>query len=138
MARATTFDTVREIALAFPDTEEGTAWGTPAIKVGGRMFACLAAHPSSEPDTLVVYVNLDQRDDLLREEPSIYYLTEHYVNYPVVLVRLRRVHRDALQDLLRGAWTIISSLPKRGRKTRATPRLQRIQRRSPVDRWPRR
>jgi hypothetical protein len=112
-----TFDTVREIGHAFPGTEDGMTWGTPALKVGGRMFACLASHRSAEPDTLVVYIHLDQREELLREEPSIYYLTEHYVNYPVVLVRLRRVHRDALKDLLLGAWTIVSS--KRKRKSNA-------------------
>lgn len=49
----------------------------------------------------------ERREELLREEPSTYYLTDHYVNYPIVLVRLRRVHRDALRDLLLGAWTII-------------------------------
>ena len=123
-----TFDTVREIGLSFPGAEDGTTYGALALKVGGRMFACLASHPSAEPETLVVYVDFNQRDDLLREEPSIYYLTDHYVNYPVVLVRLRRVHRDALSDLLRGAWTMISS--KRRRKARATakPASRRVRR----------
>ena len=115
--RKITFETVREMGLALPGVEAGTTYGSPALKVGGRMFACLASHRSAEPDTLVVFVHLDQREELLREEPSIYYLTEHYVNYPLVLVRLRRVHRDALKDLLLGAWTIVSS--KRKRKSSA-------------------
>jgi len=115
-ARKITFDTVREIGLAFAGAEDGTTYGTPALKVGGRMFACIASHRSTEPDTLVVFVHLEQREELLREEPSTYYLTDHYVNYPVVLVRLRRVHRDALRDLLLGAWTIISSRRKRSSK----------------------
>jgi hypothetical protein len=68
---------------------------------------------------LVVYVHLDQREELLREEPSIYYLRDHYVNYPLVLVRLRRVHRDALKDLLLGAWTIVSSTRKRKSSAKA-------------------
>ena len=126
MRRQLTFDTVREIGLAFPGVEDGTTYGTSALKVGGRMFACLASHRSAEPDTLVVYVHLDQRDELLREDPSTYYLTPHYVNYPLVLVRLRRVHRDALKDLLLGAWTIVSSKKKRSNRTSA-----RVTRRKP-------
>lgn len=126
MRRQLTFDTVREIGLTFPGVEDGTTYGTSALKVGGRMFACLASHRSAEPDTLVVYVHLDQRDELLREDPSTYYLTDHYLNYPLVLVRLRRVHRDALKDLLLGAWTIVSSKKKRTSRTTA-----RVARRKP-------
>ncbi len=84
-ARKITFDTVREIGLALAGAEEGTTYGTPALKVGGRMFACIASHRSTEPDTLAVFVHPEQREELLREEPSTYYLTDHYVNYPIVL-----------------------------------------------------
>jgi len=134
MSGQASFDTVREIGLTFPDTEVGVTYGTPALKVGGRMFACLASHRSAEPDTLMVYVHPDQREELLREEPSIYYLKEHYVNYPVVLVRLRRVHRDALKDLLLGAWTIVSSKHRRKRSVNGTSGAKR----RPTSRRPRR
>ena len=126
-ARKITFDTVREMGLALAGAEEGTTYGTPALKVGGRMFACIASHRSTEPDTLAVFVHPEQREELLREEPSTYYLTDHYVNYPIVLVRLRRVHRDALRDLLLGAWTIISS--KRKRSSKPKPQAPRSRRR---------
>lgn len=56
------------------------------------MFACLVSHRSAEPDTLVVYIHLDQRDELLR---------------------------DALKDLLLGAWAIVASKIKRSSKTTA-------------------
>src|SRR5262245_43101977 len=128
MGRRVTFDTVREIGLALPGTEEGTTYGALALKVGGRMFACLASHPSAEPDSLVIYVHPDQRDDLIREEPTVFYLKDHYVNYPVVLVRLRRVHRDALQDLLHGSWTIVSSNHPRRTHTTAKPASRRPRR----------
>lgn len=95
-----TFDTVREIGLGLPDVEEGTAYGSPALKVRGRMFTCLASHRSAEPGTLVVLVDFSQRDALIAERPDIYYLTDHYVNYPSVLVRLSRIQPDALRDLL--------------------------------------
>lgn len=95
-----TFDTVREVGLGLSDVEEGTAYGSPALKVRGRMFTCLASHRSAEPGTLVVLVDFSQRDALIAERPDIYYLTDHYVNYPSVLVRLSRIQPDALRDLL--------------------------------------
>ena len=53
------FDTVREIGLALPDVEEGTVYGSPALKVGGKMFACLAVHRSAEPGSLAIRVEFD-------------------------------------------------------------------------------
>jgi hypothetical protein len=104
LRKTISFDTARGIGLALPDVEEGSAYGSPALKVRGKMFACLAIHRSAEPDSLSVRIGFDERDALIASDPSTYYLTDHYVNYPVVLVRLTRVHDDALRDLLRMAW----------------------------------
>ena len=114
------FDTVREIGLALPDVEEGTVYGSPALKVRGKMFACLAIHRSAEPGSLAVRIDFDQRDELTAADPKTYYLTDHYVNYPIVLVRLSRVHHDALRDLLLMAWRFVS--------TRGTRRVGRRKR----------
>jgi hypothetical protein len=95
-----TFATVRTIGLALPGVVEGTCYGAPALKVGGHMFACMASHRSAEPQSLVVRLSFEQRDELIAADPQTYYLTQHYVDYPTVLVRLRHVHRDALRDLL--------------------------------------
>src|SRR5262245_19358305 len=100
MPRASLFKLVERIGRALPDVEVTTAWGTPALKVRGRMFVCLASHKSAEPDTLVVMMDFAQRDALVEEDPKTYYLKEHYVGYPCVLVRLARVHPDALRDLV--------------------------------------
>ncbi len=94
------FDVVRTMGLALPDVEEGTAYGSPALTVHGKMFACLAVHRSAEPNTLAVCIDFDQRHELISEDPKTYYLTDHYVNYPYVLVRLANIRRDALRDLL--------------------------------------
>jgi hypothetical protein len=94
------FDIVRKIGLALPGVEEGTTYGSPALKVGGKMFACLAVHRSAEPNTLAIRVDFERRAELIAADPATYYLTDHYVNYPAILVRLSRVHRDALRDLL--------------------------------------
>ena len=72
------FDPVRALGLALPGVEEGTMFGTPALRVRGRMFACIASHKSAEPDTLVVCIDFDSRDELIAAEPETYYLTDHY------------------------------------------------------------
>jgi len=59
---------------------------------------------SAEPNSLAVSVDFDQRAELMATAPDVYYLPDHYVNYPVVLVRLSHVHPDALPDLLNMAW----------------------------------
>jgi hypothetical protein len=115
-----TFATVRKIGLTLPDVEEGTAWGTPALKVRGKMFACVASHKSAEPGTLVVCLDFSQRDDLIATEPDVYYLKDHYVAYPSVLVRLSRVHPDALRDLLLMAWRFVSAQGARRAGRRGT------------------
>jgi len=118
----TGWDAVRNIGLALPEVEEGTTYGSPALKLGGRMFACLAIHRSAEPDTLVVRMDFDQRDALVADDPATYYLTDHYVGYPCVLVRLTRVHEDALRDLLSVGWRYMSTTKKLAVRKRAKTR----------------
>ena len=108
-----TFDTVREIGLALEDVEESTMYGALALKVRGSLLACKATNKSAEPDSLVIRVDFEQRDALLAEAPETYYVTDHYVNYPSVLVRLSKVRRDELRDLLTAAWRYVTSRKKR-------------------------
>jgi hypothetical protein len=98
------FDTVRRIALRLPGVEESTAWGAPAFKVRGQWVATVPTHKSAEPDSLAVRLDFERRAELLDSAPDIYYVKAHYENYPVVLVRLRRINGDALEGLLRTAW----------------------------------
>ncbi len=112
------FDTVRKLGLAMPDVEAGTAWRTSALKIHGRAFALLATNKSAEPRTLVVSVGFDQRDELIAADPDIYYLKEHYESYPVVLVRLDRVHPDALRGLLETGRRFEESRAKKRRALR--------------------
>ena len=112
------FDAVRKIALKLPDVEEGTTYGSPALKVHGKLLACLAVHKSAERDSLAVRIGFEERSQLIAADPDTYYLTNHYVNYPVVLVRLSRIHRDALRDLLGAAWRFVSEKTTRGRRQR--------------------
>jgi hypothetical protein len=101
------FDAVRRVGLTLPGVEESTSYGQPALKVRGTMFVCIASHRSAEPDSLVVRMNIDQRDAMLAEDPDIYYLPDHYAGYASVLVRLPRVSRAALDDLVRTAYRFV-------------------------------
>jgi hypothetical protein len=126
MPRVTGFEDVEAIARTLPDVEVTTAWGQPALKVRGKMFACVASHKSAEPNSLVVKVDFANRDALIEEEPDTYYLKEHYTGYPCVLVRLSRVHPDALRELIIGAHRYVSGgtskkLVRPGRRTRKQP-----------------
>lgn len=108
-----TFNVVREIGLALPDVEEGTIYGSPALKVRGNLLTCMAVHRSAEPESLAVRVDFDHRAGLLTEAPETYYLTGHYRNYPVVLVRLSSIRVDQLRDLLGSAWRFVTSIENR-------------------------
>ncbi len=122
---AINFDTVREMGLMLPDVAESTTYGSPSLKVRGKMFACMAIHPSAEPNSLGVRIDFDQRAELIAADPETYYVTDHYVNYPAVLVRLSRIRPDALRDLLRMAWQHVSTRIKRPVRRRRGPRMGR-------------
>lgn len=113
-----TFATVRKMALALPAVDEGTMYGAPAFFTRGHMFVTRATHQSAERGSLVVRIDFEQRDELLRVEPGTYYLTDHYVGYPCVVVRLSAIHADALSGLLRSAHAFVRRLPPRRRRER--------------------
>jgi len=95
-----TWDTVRKLALAFPGAEESTSYGTPAFKVRGKLFVRL--HQSGES----IVVGIDESDRALRmkADPETYFITDHYLAYPWMLVRLSLVQEDDLRDLLEDSW----------------------------------
>jgi len=103
-----TFEAVRSAARGLPAVEETTYFGTSALKVRGRMFVCMASHRSAEPDTLVALVGAETRAALIAEWPDVYYVTDHYVGYPSVLVRLRRIKSEALKDLVAAAYRYVA------------------------------
>ena len=97
---AINFDTVRKIGLALPGVEESTAYGSPALKVRGKLLAGVPTHHSAEPGSLMVRVTLEDRAELLAAAPDVYYVTDHYLDYSAVLVRLSRVTPTVLRELL--------------------------------------
>jgi hypothetical protein len=109
------FEIVKAVGLTLPDVEATTKYdGSPVLKLNGCFMAGLATHPSAEPDTLVVRVGYEEREWLITDAPETYYLTDYYRSYPLLLVRMSRVDRDALHDLLSVSWRLTSlKVPKR-------------------------
>ena len=112
MSRKLDFDTVREIATVFEGVEESTTYGAPSLKLRGKLMTCPAINKSAEPNSLAVCVDLDQRDELIGADPSVYYVTDHYLDHPIVLVRLSKIERDSLEGLLQMAWRFVSAKVK--------------------------
>jgi hypothetical protein len=127
--KSVTFDDVRKFGLTLPNTEEGTAWGTPVLRVNGTIFTGIPIHKSAEPDSIMFRVDFADRDLLIEEQPGLYYTAAHYENYPCVLVRLPRLNRDALEDLVRMAHRY-SSRPRVKKKASKSGRSRKSQRRS--------
>jgi hypothetical protein len=107
------------VGLALPDVEAATRYdGSPVLKRGGSFMAGLATHPSAEPGTLVVRSGSEEREWLIEDAPETYYLTDYYRRYPLVLVRLSRIDRDALRDVLSVSWRLTPA------KTRKRSRIR--------------
>jgi hypothetical protein len=102
-----TYDTVRRLAADLPGVEEGTSYGTAALKVRGKLFARLR----EDGETLVLRMDFVNRDLLLAAEPDVFHVTDHYRDYPWILIRLKSVLRDQMRELLEDAWR--RTAPKR-------------------------
>jgi hypothetical protein len=102
------WETVRELALSFPEVEE--SWeGRPAWRVRGKLFAWKARE--RDGGELAVRVDRDEKQLILDANPDVYFQTPHYHGYPGVLVRVDRIDREELAQRLEDAWLI--QAPKR-------------------------
>jgi hypothetical protein len=105
-------DTVREFALSLADVEEGTSYCTPAFRARGNLFL----RAWEDNDVLVVRVDPECRDEMIEADPETYFLTDHYLNYPWILVRLSLINREALRDLISMAWKLATQKPTKSRR----------------------
>jgi hypothetical protein len=103
------FARVRRLGLELADVEEATSWGAPALKVRGKMFACVPTNKQAEPESVVFRLSFVERDLRLDAEPDNYYLKPHYVNYPCVLARVKRLSDGALKELLETSWRFVQT-----------------------------
>ena len=101
-----TFDDVRKFALAWDEVEDGTSYDTPALKVRKKMLARLR----EDNDSLVLPgISQDEREMLIESQPKVFYFTDHYRDYPIVLIRLSKAKRAIVEPLLRRHWRALAS-----------------------------
>lgn len=95
-----TFVEVSAAAVKLPEVEISKSYGTPALKVHGKMLARL----KEDGVTLVLRTDFVARQILTQADPDTFFFTDHYRDYPLVLVRLANLDAAALPDLLERAW----------------------------------
>ncbi len=110
-----TWADVRRLALALPDTTEGTSWGSPAWKVRGRTFvwerplrrADLEHLGDGAPEGPVLGAAVADegvKRALVADDPAVYLTTPHFDGYAAVLVRLDAIDVGELAELVTDAW----------------------------------
>ena len=95
------WDKVTRLAKKLPDVEIDRSYGTPALKTKGKLMARLR---SEAEGGLALKCEFLDREMLMQADPVAFYITDHYSNYPMVLVNLAEVRWDAMPDLLEAAW----------------------------------
>ena len=108
----TTYAAVLKLGLLLPGAEESTSYGTPALKVHGQLFA----RWKEDRESLVLRCEFGAREELMAADPETYYITDHYLKYPYVLVRLSRVGTGALRELLATSHRLAAKGSKRKRR----------------------
>jgi hypothetical protein len=87
----------RKIALSFEGASEGPYFGKPAIFVAEK-FLTRVHH---KEDAMVLAIgSMEMRDVMLEAEPKLFYITDHYRNFPYLLARLSKLNKETLKDLL--------------------------------------
>ncbi len=110
---AVNFELVKRLGLALPDVVDATAYGAPALKLNGKVLACVPTNKSAEIDSIAVHIDLERRAQLLKQHSDIYYITDHYAPHPTVLVRLSKIGTTDLTKLLREAHQYVAKRSRR-------------------------
>jgi hypothetical protein len=105
--KAVTFDLIRELAFKHPGVEDGTSYGPRALRVKGKFLARL----KEDGESCVFRVGFDERDLLMQTRPEVFYITDHYLGYPAVLMRMSAASAEEAADIVAMAWRMVA--PKR-------------------------
>ena len=109
-------EAARQILLSLDGVIEGRSYGMPSFLVNGRFFARFR-----DDDTVLVLqlASIDDRDVLMQMNAEAFFFTDHYRDYPAVLIRLAKVPRKLLTDVVKSAWKHAAARPPaRPRKKR--------------------
>ena len=94
------------LALRLPGVEESTSYGTPSLKVKGKIMSRLR---SEAEGALALRCDFLDRQILLQAAPRVFFITDHYANYQMILVRLSKVRRRELPNLIERAWRLVAT-----------------------------
>jgi hypothetical protein len=100
-----TVNEMREIALSFPGSVEGTSYGQPSFLVNKKFFTRLRRDDAS---LVLLEVSFDEREMLIEAEPQTFHFTAHYKDYPSVLARLESLHPGSFRAFLERRWRKIA------------------------------
>ncbi len=91
----------KKVALSFPEAHEKPSYGNPSIFIAKKFFTRLR-----KEDASVVWIvdSIDERDHLMEMDPKTYFITDHYRDYPSVLVRIARIDETMLKKMLERRW----------------------------------
>lgn len=103
------FEDVAALARSLPEVVEGTWYGAPAFRVGGKVVARLH---ENEPDLMVIKVGPLERDALTTMQPGRFSRTQHRSEREdAVLMRLGATEPedlDEVAELLDTAWHFVT------------------------------
>jgi len=122
-ARGVRVAEVQRMLRKLPNVVEGRSYGMPSFLLNGRF---LARFRDGDTVLVVQLATIGERDVLMELDPRAFFFTEHYRNYPAVLVRLAEVPPALLSDVLRESWSHVVELPAtRPRKARKARKAKR-------------
>ena len=104
-AIAKSYERYLKIALALPGAEASTSYGTASVKVRGKI---LSRWRTEAEGALAIRCDFLDRQILLQSQPEVFFLTDHYLNYPMILLRLEKAPRDVLVDVTERAWRLVA------------------------------
>jgi hypothetical protein len=93
--------TVRRLALRYPETREGSSHGTLAFYARKKLFVWFNKHGQ-----LAVRMGVNEREMLVHAEPEKFFYTDHYRDYPAVLIHQDAIDEAELADLIDSAWRL--------------------------------
>jgi hypothetical protein len=110
-----TWDDVRRIALALPETSERSSYGHPSWRVKDKGFvwerplrrADYEALGDAAPDGPILGIRVEHlgaKEAVLASDPDVFFTTPHFDGYPAVLVQLDRISLEELTEVIVEAW----------------------------------
>jgi hypothetical protein len=106
-----TFDEALDFALTLPDTESGTSYGKPAVKVASNGRAFL--YPSHEADTsFAVAIDLDTIEILKETDPDTFWQSPHYIGWEGVLIRYDSKDEDRVRQVIARSRDWVAAKPR--------------------------